>query len=142
MEKELYTKFVLFWSVLAKLWSYEVFEFSVSDVIPANTQNISSLVFFEHAIAGWESYKVLNLLWVEWRQSFVRRECTKHFITGFHYIFLLILWKNDFTVFIVVLTIYHELIKLRSFEWLNCFSTLVTSYTRINIHNMLIVAYM
>ena len=139
MEKELYTKFVLFWSVLAKLWSYEVFEFSVSDLILANTQNISSLVFFEHVIAGWESYKVLNLLWVEWRHSC---ECTKHFITGFHYIFLLILWKNDFTVFIVVLTIYHELIKLRSFEWLNCFSTLVTSYTRVNIHNMLIVAYM
>ena len=138
MEKELYTKFVLFWSVLAKLWSYEVFEFSVSDLILANTQNISSLVFFEHVIAGWESYKVLNLLLVEWRHSC---EFTKHF-TGFHYIFLLILWKNNFNVFIVVLTIYHELIKLRSFEWLNCFSTLVTSYTRINIHNMLIVAYM
>ena len=37
--------------------------------------------------------------------------------------FLLILWRKNIShTFMVVLTISHELMKLRSFEWLNCVS--------------------
>ena len=36
------------------------------------------------------------------------------------------------------LTIFHELVKLQSFEQLNYISTYVTSYTRINKQNMLL----
>ena len=42
----------------------------------------------------------------------------------------------------VILTISHELMKFKSFEWLNCVLTYVTSYTQISMKNMLIVAYM
>ena len=50
--------------------------------------------------------------------------------------------QNIFHGFMPVLTISHVLMKLQSFEWLNCASMQVTSYTQMMIHNMLIVTYM
>ena len=38
--------------------------------------------------------------------------------------------------------VFHHFLKLQSFEWLNFVSKLVTSSTRMNVRNMLIVAYM
>ena len=46
------------------------------------------------------------------------------------------------TKFYGVLDHFKELIKFRSFKWLNRVLTLVTSSTRMNIHDMLILAYM
>ena len=50
--------------------------------------------------------------------------------------------QNIFHGFMAILTISRELMKLQSFEWLNCASMQVTSYTQMMIHNMLIVTYM
>ena len=70
-----------------------------------------------------ESYKVTEF-WIrcEWRHT---HEYTKHFIPGFLCIFSLNLWKkNIYTPFFN---------KMRSFVWLNCVSTKLTSYTWMNM---------
>ena len=103
MENEHIQSFVVFWSVLTKLWRY----------------------------------KILNPAWVT--SYYV---CRKYFITGSLIFFLILRKKNLLHSFMFVLTISHELRKLQSFEWLNSISTEVTSYTQINIHNMLIVDHM
>ena len=68
------------------------------------------------------SHKVTKFwIWREWHHT---REHTKHFMTTYPCIFLLILWKRNLLhTFMVILTIIHELMKLKSFEWLNCVST-------------------
>ena len=99
MEKKLFWRFGQISRSYRELQS---FEFSVSDVIPANVQNIWPLVFFAFLLVLWSK----NLLW-------------------------------SFTVF---LTIFYELVKLQSFEWINCISTSMMSYSRMNIKDMLIVA--
>ena len=59
------------------------------------------------------------------------------------FIYFLILWRRNFLQsFMVFLTIFQEIIKLGSFGWFNYTLTLVTSSTRMNIPNMLILAYM
>ena len=50
--------------------------------------------------------------------------------------------QNIFDRFITFLTISNQVLKLQSFEWLDCASTQVTSYTQMKIHNMLIVTYL
>ena len=95
------------------------FEFGVSDIIPANVQNISPLVFFIHLL--------LILRGRKFPQSFM------------------VFW-----------TIFHELMKLRNFEWLkyidvsdvihaiehtyyaNCMFNMFSMHRMLN---MLIVAY-
>ena len=68
------------------------------------------------------SYKFTKF-WIQrkWRHT---RECTKYFTAGFPCTFLLILWRKSMLwSFMVFLTIFQELMKLRSFEWLNRVST-------------------
>ena len=99
---------------------------------------INSEIF---SVISWYSYEV-TMFWIrgEWRHTCY---CTKHFIPGLLFIILLILWKkNLLNSSRVVLTVSHELMKLRSFDWLNYVSTYVTSYARTNINNIPIATYM
>ena len=81
-----------------------------------------SLVPFWSDSIKLESYNVLNS--VHWGFFFL------HFFKFYG-------WK--LLKFYGVLTILLELMKLQSFEWLNCISLSVTSYTQMNLHNMLIM---
>ena len=51
MEKQLCTEFLAFWSEVIKLQSAE---FSVTNFIPANVQNMSPLVFFAYFVSFME----------------------------------------------------------------------------------------
>ena len=81
----------------------------------------ADLVTFTEEILN-EKLQEVTKSWIqrEWRHT---RECTEHDIPGFLCIFLLIFWKENLLhSFMVVLTISHEVMKLQSFEWLNCVS--------------------
>ena len=77
------------------------------------------------------SYKVIKF-WIQckWRHS---RECVKHFTAGFLCIFLLDLRRKKPIKFYAFSSMFNKLMKLQSFEWLDCISTWVTPYMWTNI---------
>ena len=92
---------------------------------------------FWSVLAKLWSDKVLNPTWVTSYPRMYRAFCPWFFFHNF----VNFMEKNLLHSFMVVLIISHELLKLRCFEWLNCVTTQVTPYTRKNIYNMLILAY-
>ena len=71
---------------------------------------VQSLVVLWSVLTKLWSYKVLNSTWVT---SYPRMYKTSQLWFSLHILHS----------FMVALSIFYELIKLRSFEWLNCFST-------------------
>ena len=63
--------------------------------------------------------EVVKLQSFKFSEMTLYHECTKHFIHGFLCIFLLDLWRKNLQRFMMFLSIFHELMNLRSFEWLN-----------------------
>ena len=79
----------------------------------------------EFGVSGVIPAKVLNL-----------------YTPGFLCIFLLILWRKSCQRFMVFWAIFHKIMKLQLFEWLNFVLTKVISSLQINVHNILIVVHM
>ena len=64
--------------------------------------------------------KLVVKYWIRPKWRYIR-EYRKHFFTDFFCIFLLIIWRKNFLQrFMVFLIIFHELMNVLSFEWLNC----------------------
>ena len=80
------------------------------------------------------SYEIKKF-WIQRKWGYTR-ECTKNITSGgFLFMFLLILLREKLLEsFMVFFTIFQKLMKLQSFEWLNCVSTYVTSLTLINMY--------
>ena len=57
---------------------------------------------------------------------------------SFHF-FVSFMEKRPPTKLMIFFTIFQEFVKLQSFEWLNC---ILISWARMEMQNMLIVAYM
>ena len=97
---------------------------------------IQSFAAFWSVARSYEMKKFwIRRLWRHTRESF-------HHWFSLH-ILLLILWRSNLPQsFMVFLAIFHELWKFQDSEPLNCVATLLTSTTRMNIHNMLIVVSM
>ena len=92
------------------------------------------LVFWPVLTKLWTS-KVLNLMQVT---SYPRMHKTFHPRSSFH----IFVHFTENKLSTKLFGFFDHFSKLKSFEWLNCVSKLVTSLTKMNVRNMLIVPYM